>query len=166
MAPWPVKLIALFDAVDWDSSDESESYGPFNALLDFYFPWETGWNVVPRRMHLTQGSLVESILVFLVARERSPILILQANSASHVADSAASAAADQLMRQTLQALKSEACWPRLYGFRMLGPRMYLYEMCTSSGNLNPDQKPRYSDNPTDNAPAHSWHGAKHRQGLV
>ena len=58
-SPRRPKLIALFEAVDWESPDESELYGPFNALLDFYFPWEAGWNVVPRRVKSTQGSSAE-----------------------------------------------------------------------------------------------------------
>lgn len=154
--PWPSKLIALFDAVDWESSDESELYGPFNALLDFYFPWEAGWNVVPHRVKPTQGSSAESEFVLLVAREQSPVLILQVKSASHIDDPGSRVAADQLMRQTLRALQSESGWPCLYGFSMLGPRLYHYELSTSSGTLNPQRNLRNAKDPTDSAPAHCW----------
>lgn len=54
---WPSTLLTLFEAVKWDSGDENDLLGPYNALLDFCFPWEEGWIVVPQFRRPTKSVL-------------------------------------------------------------------------------------------------------------
>ena len=43
--PWPAKIVKLFDlAKSGGEMDESEFYGPFNAVLNYLFPYEEDYS--------------------------------------------------------------------------------------------------------------------------
>ena len=154
---WPASLSALFTEANVDATDydEGELCGPYNALLDFYFPWEEGWNVVPEFRRPRNGDTLDFITSFLVTRQKVPFLFLEVKPASHVEAAASRAAADDHMRDIFLAL-SEAQVPTLHGFSALGSRLCHYSLNTATGELSPHQIPKDPRFLTDTAPAAAW----------
>ncbi len=149
---WPPKILALFDAANWDSSDESELFGPYNALLDFCFPWEEGWSIAPQYSQPTKGDDTHFTTVFLVARKKVPVFILQIKPASHIHHTASREAADKQMREILIGLLSAVQLPTLHGFSALGSRLSHYKPNTSTSELSPKGTFREPEC----TPAHAW----------
>lgn len=154
---WPASLSALFTEANWTpfDNDASELCGPYNAFLDFYFPWEEGWNVVPQFRRPRRGDSLDLITVFLVTRQQAPFLFLEVKPASHVEGAASRAAADDHMRDVFLAL-AEARVPILHGFSALGSRLRHYSLNTQTGELSPHQIPKDPRFLTDTAPATAW----------
>ena len=152
---WPTSILALFKAVNWHSSDASELYGPYNALLDFLFPWEGGWNVVPQFRQPRNRDTLDFVTVFLVTRQKVPVFFLEIKPASHLNSNASRAAADEHMRDVFLAL-AEAQVPTLHGFSALGPWLCHYRLNTATGELSPHQIPSNPRFLTDTAPAAAW----------
>lgn len=154
---WPARILALFEAADWASADESELYGPYNALLDFCFPWEEDWNVAPHlRQPRRSDTLDDSAMIFLVALQKVPVFFLDVKPASHLHHAANRAAADEQMRDTFRALYSQAHIPSLHGFSELGSSLSHYKLETETGELTPHQIARSPQCIVDTAPAAAW----------
>lgn len=155
---WPAKLSALFAERNWSpckDHDESDLCGPYNALLDFYFPWEEGWNVVPQFRRPRQRDTLDFITVFLVTRQHVPCLFLEIKPASHVNGAASRAAADDHMRDIFLDM-AEARVHTLHGFSALGSRLCHYSLNTATGELSPHRIPKDPRFLTDTAPATGW----------
>lgn len=117
---WPAGIVALFDALDRASDDASELYGPYNALLDFCFPWEEGWSVVPQFRQTKTRDVLDFTMMFVVMFRKTPVFFLEVNPASHICSMASRAAADKQMRDEFRALWSQAHVPMLHGFSAVG----------------------------------------------
>ena len=147
---WPSKILALFDAVDWQSSDPSELYGPYNALLDFCFPWELGWSVA--LSYTISGK--EANPVFIASCNRRPALCLIVKPASHSHQSESRAAADEDIQRALGALSPAPCAPILHGLVAYGSQVSHYTLHTATYN-NSLSKMSNQLQPVTDAAAHS-----------
>lgn len=139
---WPSTLLTLFEAVKWDSGDENDLLGPYNALLDFCFPWEEGWIVVPQFRRPSKIGTLDFVSVFVVFHQKTPRFFLEIKPACHSDSIASRAAADEQMRD-MSVLLSGAQTPMLHGVSALGPRMSQYKLDTSTCELSPYQIPRH-----------------------
>lgn len=153
---WPASILALFDALDRASDDASWLYGPYNALLDFCFPWEEGWSVVPLFRQSKTRDVSDFTMMFLVMFRKTPVFFLAVNPASHIHSIASRAAADKQMRGEFRALYSQAQVPMLHGFSAVGRCLSHYTLDTVTGELTPHQIPRSLRFLTDTAPADAW----------
>ena len=99
---WPAKITRLLTVAAWDSPDECGFYGAYNALLDFCFPWEDGWNIVPQIRQSSKSANVKT--VFVITRGKDPFLFLEVNPADDINSKASRAAADSSMRDMFMAL--------------------------------------------------------------
>ena len=151
---WPSKILALFDAVDIATSDENELYGPFNALLDFCFPWEDGWNVVPQ--YRQPRDTIDFMTVFLVKRQKAPVFFLQVKPASHRQNLGTRTSADAEMRDRFSGLQELFPMPRLHAFSAMGNRLAHYKLICDNMELTPIEIPRNLRYVTDTAPADAW----------
>ena len=153
---WPARILALFEAVNWASSDASELYGPYNALLDFCFPWEAGWNVVPQFRQPRKRDTLDFTMMFLVTFRKTPVFFLEVNPASHLHGMGSRAAADEQMRDAFLTLDSQVQLPIFHGFSALGCSLSHYKLETETGELTPYQIARSPRFLTDTAPTAAW----------
>lgn len=152
----PARIIALFDAIDDTKSDETELYGPYNALLDFCFPWEEGWNVVPQYRQPRNRDTIDFTTVFLVARRKIPVFFMDIKPAAHVRNLSTRASADEQMRDRFAVLEEFVQTPRLHAFSALGSRLAHFDLICDDMELTPSEIPRNPRRITDTAPASLW----------
>lgn len=152
---WPASLSALFNEANAADQDESELCGPYNALLDFCFPWEEGWNIVPQFRRPRKRGTLDFITLFLVTRQKLPCLFLEIKSEGCIHNLGSRAAADDHMREVFMAL-SPVQVPILHGFSAMGSRLRHYSLNTATCELIPHQVPRDPRFIKDTAPAASW----------
>ena len=152
----PSKIVALFEAVDAFTSDETEIYGPYNALLDFCFPWEEGWNVIPQFRQPRKRDTIDFTTVFVVSRQQVPVLFLDAKPGFHICNCGARASADEQMRDLFFVLGEDVVTARLHAFSALGNQLSHYKLVCENMELTPHEVPRSPRHVTDTAPASSW----------
>ena len=98
--------------------DESEWCGPYNSLLNHVFPVEEDYVVVPQYQRPEQLKSVNFTTIFIVRRERHPVLFLKVKAASHIRNISSREAADQQMRNRFKAMFDDVKIARLYGIRL------------------------------------------------
>ena len=152
----PPKILALFDAVDTLSTDETELYGPYNAFLDFCFPWEEGWNVVPHYRQPRKRDTIDFTTVFLVVRHKIPVLFVEIKPASHLQNLGTRASADEQMRDRFAVIQELVLTPRLHAFSALGNKLAHYKLMAGDLELIPNEIPRNRRYVTDTAPKSLW----------
>lgn len=152
----PPKILALFDAVDTLSTDQTELYGPYNAFLDFCFPWEEGWNVVPQYRQPRKRDTIDFTTVFLVARHKIPVFFVEIKPASHLQNLGTRASADEQMRDRFAVLQELILTPRLHAFSALGNKLAHYKLIAGDLELIPNEIPRNHRYVTDTAPKSLW----------
>ena len=152
---WPASLSTLFNEANAADQDESELCGPYNALLDFYFPWEGGWNIVPQFRRPRKPDTLDFITLFIVTRQKIPFLFLEIKSAGCIQYSGSRAAADDHMRDAFIDLAHVEV-PTLHGFSAMGSKLCHYSLNTATCELIPHQIPRDPRFIKDTAPAAAW----------
>lgn len=152
----PPKIAALFEAVEDATLDETELYGPYNALLDFCFPWEEGWNVVPQYCQPRRWKTTDATTVFLVKNQKVPVFFLQVKPAAHLQNLATRASADKQMRERFAELQELVQTPKLHAFSALGSKFAHYKFTSKDMELSPAETPRNACYLTDTAPMNSW----------
>jgi hypothetical protein len=150
---WPEKIIDLFSAVDWESNDESELYGPYNALLDFCFPWEEGWNIVPQPK---KRETIDFTTIYSIEKKKIPIFFLEIKPLHHIFNIATREAADEQMRDRFVSLLPLIVTPKLHGISALGKKLSHYCLDKTTRELQPigiQRDPQYI---IDTAPSERW----------
>ena len=153
---WPPKLLALFDAVDWESSEDSELYGPYNALLDFCFPWEQGWSIVQQQRPCTKGTDTDVSTVFVVTFQKVPTLVVEIKPARQVHSATSRKAANERMRTVLPGFLPAAQAPTLHGFSVFGAQLRHYVLNTSTGELTSCIDSADTQRSAGGDQAHAW----------
>ncbi|KAF8424319.1 hypothetical protein EV426DRAFT_509185, partial [Tirmania nivea] len=78
--------------------DESEWYGPFNALLNHVFPMDEDYVLVPQYKGQEHLKSVDFTTIFVVRRAKHPVLFVKINATGHIHKASQRAAADQQMQ--------------------------------------------------------------------
>ncbi|KAF8265925.1 hypothetical protein EI94DRAFT_255052 [Lactarius quietus] len=139
--PWPEFITLQFELVNEFATNDSEYYGPFNALLNELFPASEYYQIAPL-FGRTAGSIYPAV-VFLITRRKVPVFLIGVQN--HVAYDTASSrkAADGQMRETFLDY-SAGSLPNLYGLSIFGTRFCIYEYTAASRSLTP---PRIDPHP-------------------
>jgi len=153
--PYSVKVIRQFEIVDLFTSEESDFYGPFNALLFELFPTEEDYQVAPqfKRHHGSPDPTVQ----FIVRRRRVPIFFIEIKTFRSLKELSARASADGQMRDRYREFASGSISiPTLYGLSAFGPQFSVYAYNPASRSLTP---PKIYPDPyiiNDEAPEDRW----------
>jgi hypothetical protein len=153
--PWPNFITFQFELVNKFTTDESEYYGPFNALLNELFPASEYYQVAPQFKRIA-GS-IDFTVIYLITRRKVPILFIEVKPyIAYDSDSARKAADDQMRERVLDFTAASIPIPKLYGISALGTRFCVYKYTPASRALTP---PRIVPDPelvTDTAPKERW----------
>jgi len=75
--PWPAMIAKLFNlAKSGREMDESEFYGPFNAVLNYLFPYEEDYEIVPQYKRPQQSKSVGFTTIFIVRHDKHPVFFV------------------------------------------------------------------------------------------
>lgn len=153
---WPPKIISLFEAVDFQSNDETQWYGPFNALLDFCFPWENDWNIVPQYRQPKKKETIDFTTIYIVEKKRIPVFFMEIKPLDHIENISTRSSADEQMRDRFASLLPLIKTDILHGISALGIKLSHYYLDKETLKIEP---PGIIKDPSiikDIAPAIRW----------
>jgi hypothetical protein len=152
--PWPEFITFQFELVNKFTTNESEYYGPFNALLNHLFPASEYYQVAPQFKRIA-GSM-DFIVMYLITGRKIPIWFIEVKSyGAYDLDSSRKAADDQIRERVLD-FTAGCSFPKLYGISALGTRFCVYEYTPTSRSLTPLRIDPHSHLVTDTAPKERW----------
>ena len=98
ITPVPDTTIEIFNlALPQGEFDESECYGPYNALLGHLIPIDEKYVVVPQSKR-EKTSAVDFTTVFIVRHKKNPVFFVEALSLSYLQHPSKRSAADAQVR--------------------------------------------------------------------
>lgn len=119
--PWPEFITLQFELVNKFTTEESDYYGPFNALLNQLFPASEYYQIAPQFKRVA-GSL-DFTIIYLITRRRVPVLFIELKTyVAYDTDSARKAADDRMRDRVLDFTAGSIPIPKLYGLSVLGTR--------------------------------------------
>lgn len=155
--PWPTQIVKLFDlAKSRGERDESEFYGPFNTLLNYLFPYDEDYEIVPQYKRPEQSKSVDFTTIFIVRHEKHPVLFVEIKCSNHILQKSTRQAADQQMREQFTDLFDNVEIETLYGLSAIGTKLCIYTADKQTGRLLPKQNPSSLEFVTDTAPIDRW----------
>ncbi|KAF8426558.1 hypothetical protein EV426DRAFT_591821 [Tirmania nivea] len=139
--PWPSKIATLFELATVDGErDESEWYGPYNALLNYLFPVEEDYVIVLQYKRPEQLKSVDFTTIFVVRRAKYPVFFLEIKATGHIHKPSQRAAADLQIQDQFFNLFDEVQIPIFYGLSALGPRVSVYTFTKSTNEPETDSR--------------------------
>ncbi|RPA96093.1 hypothetical protein L873DRAFT_1616262, partial [Choiromyces venosus 120613-1] len=136
--------------------DESKFYGPYNVLLNYLFPFEEEYVVVPQYKRSAELKSVDFTTIFLVRHKHHPVFVVVVKSSGSLRHISSRQEADLQMRERLVPLFEDVEIETLYGASAMGTKLCLYTLDMASRWLKPyviDSNPEFL---TDTAPADRW----------
>ncbi|RPB27570.1 hypothetical protein L211DRAFT_834428 [Terfezia boudieri ATCC MYA-4762] len=83
--PFPDTISEVFDLARQDGErDESMFYGPYNILLNYLFPFEEKYMVVPQYKRPAEMKSVVFTTIFLVMRNQHPVFFVEVKSSGSI----------------------------------------------------------------------------------
>jgi len=153
--PWPDFIAFQFELVNKFTTDESEYYGPFNALLNELFPASEYYQVAPQFKRIV-GS-IDFTVIYLITRRKIPVLFIEVKPyVAYDSDSSRKGADDQMRERVLDFTAGSIPIPTLYGISALGTRFCVYEYTPASRSLTPLRIVPDPQFVTDTAPKERW----------
>ena len=119
------------------------------------FPVDEDFVVVPQYQRPKQLKSVDFTTIFMVRRERHPVLFLEVKPPSHIRDISTPEDAGQQMRQRFKAIFDDRI-PTLYGLSTLGSKICLYTLHRETGDILPEEIPTSGIRVKDTAPSTRW----------
>lgn len=151
--PWPEFITSQFELVNKFTTEESDYYGPFNALLNQLFPASEYYQIAPQFKRVA-GS-INFTIIYLIARRKVPVFFIELKT--HVAyDTDSKAADDQTRDRVLDFTAGSIPIPKLYGLSALGTRFCVYEYTVANRSLTPTRIVPHPELATDTAPKERW----------
>lgn len=151
--PWPEFITSQFELVNKFTTEESDYYGPFNALLNQLFPASEYYQIAPQFKRVA-GS-INFTIIYLIARRKVPVLFIELKT--HVAyDTDSKAADDQMRDRVLDFTAGSIPISKLYGLSALGTRFCVYEYTVANRSLTPTRIVPHPELATDTASKERW----------
>ena len=134
--------------------DESEYYGPYNALLGHIFPVDERYIVVPQSKRLKKS--VDLTTVFVVRHNRKLVFFIEVKPLGHMENASKRSATGEEMRARYNTLFDDVEINVLYGVSAIGTRVCFYKWTKETREIMPKAIPSSPDFTIDTAPAERW----------
>ncbi|KAF8472852.1 hypothetical protein BDZ91DRAFT_780550 [Kalaharituber pfeilii] len=155
--PWPPKYTRLFQLAAREGEIHgAKFYGPYNALLNYLFPVEEGFMVVPQYKRSEQAKQVDFTTIFLVSHREHPVLFLEIKVSGHIRHLATRRDADKQMREWAIKVFDDVEAGVLYGLSAIGTRLCVYKVHKHSGYIEPKAIVDDPNTIKDTAPKDRW----------
>ncbi|KAG0638021.1 hypothetical protein HOY80DRAFT_1016582 [Tuber brumale] len=156
--PLPETITEVFElARQTGETDESQFYGPYNVLLNHFFPHEERYVVVPQYKRPTQLRSVDFTTIFLVRHKTHPVFFVEVKSSSSLHHISSRQEADIQMRERFTRLFEDVVIGTLYGASAMGTKICIYKLDRTSRRLTPPIIiPSNPELVNDTAPMDRW----------
>ncbi|RPB26085.1 hypothetical protein L211DRAFT_821000 [Terfezia boudieri ATCC MYA-4762] len=124
--------------------------GPYNTLLNYLFPFEEDFVVVPQFKRPEQSKFTT---IFIISRDGHPVLFVEVETIRSFSTHFNS---DIQMHETFKVLFDDVRVPKLYGISAMGTRICVYTMDRNNGEILPEAIPHSPTRVTDTASAERW----------
>jgi len=153
--PWPQYIFNCFSSIPNIPTQESDYYGPYDALLNYLFPPAEGFMVSPQHKEPNKHDSVDMTIVYLIQRNRHVVFFLEIKMGSSIDHISTRAKADEQMRQRYADVFESAA-PVLHGASALGTKLCFYKLDLGTGQITPAPNERDFRRVTDIAPRSWW----------
>ncbi|RPA96080.1 hypothetical protein L873DRAFT_1262723 [Choiromyces venosus 120613-1] len=155
--PLPDTISKVFELARQDGKgDESSFYGPYNVLLNYLFPFEEEYVVVPQYKRHAELKSVHFMTIFLVKHKHHPVFFVEVKYSATLCYISGRKEADLEMRERFGRLFEDVEIETLYGASAMGTKLCLYTLDMASRRLEPNAIPRNPEFGNDTAPADRW----------
>jgi len=155
--PLPETINEVFElAKQLGETDESQYYGPYNVLLNYFFPYEEKYVVVPQYKRPAQLRSVDFTTIFLVRHKAHPVFFVVVKSSSGLRNLSSRKEADLQMRERFDTLFEDVVIGTLYGVSTMGTKICIYKLDRTSRRLTPTIIPSHPELVTDTVPINRW----------
>jgi len=137
-------------------TDESQYYGPYNVLLNYFFPHEERYVVVPQYKRPIELRSVDFTTIFLVKHKAHPVFFVEVKSSSGLRLLSNRKDAHLEMRERFMHLFEDIAIGTLYGASAMGTKICIYKLEMMSRRLTRTIIPSDPELVTDTVPMNRW----------
>ncbi|KAI9442676.1 hypothetical protein H4582DRAFT_1303276 [Lactarius indigo] len=154
---WPEKVLRQFQAVPVNCK-ESDFHGPYNKLLNYCFPPDTDFTVVPHYLRATSRDAAGFVVSFEIHLDNKPILIVELGDPTAIQHISTRAEADDQIRRRIIDLAEHCPLDTLHAVSALGTKLCFYRLDVKNraARIDPPRIDRDPDMVNDYAPAERW----------
>jgi hypothetical protein len=154
---WPEKVLRQFQAVP-ASCRESDFYGPYNKLLNYYFAPDTDFTVVPQYLKAASRDSADFIFCFEIRLENKPVFIVELKDPAAIQHISTRAEADDQSRRRIIDLAESCPLNKLHAVSALGTKLCFYSLDVQNlaARIDPPRIDRDPDTVNDYVPAERW----------
>jgi hypothetical protein len=163
---WPEKVLRQFHTVPANCK-EPDFCGPYNKLLNYYFPPTSDFAVVPRNLKATFSDSTDYIACFEIQNE--PVLIVMLKDPAAIQSISTRAEANDQIRRRIIDLAERCPLGTLHAISAIGtkPRFYSLSVKNRAARIDPPRIDRDPDMVNDCAPAERWNfGGERREKVI
>jgi len=152
---WPQYILDAFASIPPGSTQESDYYAPYDALLNYLFPPPDGFLISPQHREPDMNDSVDLTVIYLVMLKRHVVFFLEVKPSGHITHAGSRARADRQVRQRyLDVFESSA--PVLHSLSALGTRLCFYTFDRATRVILPPPIQRDPELVNDTAPPTRW----------
>ena len=152
---WPARVLHQFELVP-QNPQESDFYGAYNKLLNFYFPPDSAFAVFPQYRKSRSKESINHVVPFEIFLENKPVFVLELKAPSAIELISTRAEADDQIRTRLGDLVGSCPLATLHGVSAIGTKLCFYTIDKATMDMIPEQIARHPTRVNDTAPANRW----------
>src|SRR5882724_12665829 len=136
---WPQSIIDQFNAIDPNTTVESEWYGPYNTLLVHIFKYEGGFSVHPQYSLFESWESIDFTTIYIVERKCHPVFILEIKPHPNIVDKSRCNGADWEIHEHFDKLADGLVIPQLHAVSLMGMTFATYILENATSLVMPQQ---------------------------
>ena len=155
---WPAHITSKFDTTGPGGDyDESTYYSPYNALLNYLFPSEEDFMIIPQFKRPQQAKSIDFTTVFIIERGKKPVFFMEIEPAGHLHQPSSRRYADNQVRERADDFIADGLGIKtVYGVSAIGTRMCLYQLSQETREIEPPAINNQLHRSIDTVPEKWW----------
>src|SRR5467141_3900758 len=142
---WPHSVVIQFDAVEPNTTVETQWYAPYNTLLQHVFKYEDGFVVHPQFSLYESRECIDFTMIYIVERHRHPVFVLEIKPHPNLIDQSRHIGADVQIHQCFDKLRHHLVIPRLHAISVMGTMFATYKLDKVSRHVIPEEIKRTNE---------------------
>jgi hypothetical protein len=153
---WPDQIHDRFTRIP-PNPQEADFHGPYNKLLNYVFPPDSNYTVVPQYKKIASRESMDYVVCYYeVIWGDNPVFVLELKSPAALATISGREEADDQMRRRLADLMAACPLSQLHGVSAIGTRLSFYILDNATRTIDPPGIVRHPTLVNDVAPADRW----------
>lgn len=152
---WSDNILQRFNSIPANPR-ENDYYAPYNKLLNYIFPPDTEFTVVPQSYPVPESrDSIDFVIEYLIEVQNKPVLILEIKSPSNIKFLSKRQEADNQIRRRLRDIADLCPLDKLYGISAFGTDIRAYNI-DKNYDILPERIPEDQKRIIDTAPKDQW----------